>query len=135
MWERRIEAHALDALAKRHGLGTWLREIHTVQRDRSGRMISVRIVGEDDHKDLYGERLRSSLSLPSSQLVDARLQEDGSVVFRGHGYGHGVGLCQEGTLRSAKSGNSFREILEHYYPGAEVVALTSDLEFLLPPKP
>lgn len=135
IWDRRIEAADLDALAKRYGLGKWLREINTIERDASGRLLEVRLVGEEDHKDLAAERLRAALHLPSSQLVEARLQEDGAVIFRGHGYGHGVGLCQEGTLRSSKSGNSFREILEHYYPGAEVVALTSDLEFLLPPSP
>lgn len=135
LWERRVAAADLDGLAKRYDLGTWLREINTIERDPSGRLLEVRLVGEEEHKDLAAERLRAALHLPSTQLVEARLQEDGSVVFRGHGYGHGVGLCQEGTLRSAKSGDTFREILAFYYPGAEVVALTSELEFLLPPKP
>lgn len=135
MWERRIAAEDLDALAKRYDLGGWLREIHTVRRDRSGRLLEVRLVGEEDHHDLLAERMRAALHLPSSQLVDARLQEDGSLLLYGHGYGHGVGLCQEGTLRSSKSGNAYPEILAHYYPGAEIVALTSDLAFLLPPKP
>ena len=39
----------------------------------------------------------------------------------GRGWGHGVGLCQWGTQQMAKEGKSSVEILEYYYPGAELV--------------
>ncbi len=46
---------------------------------------------------------------------------DGSeVVVRGRGYGHGIGLSQEGAWRMAQLGFGFRAILEHYYPGARL---------------
>ena len=44
-----------------------------------------------------------------------------TAVFDGRGYGHGVGLCQFGAERLARSGKSHREILAWYYPGAELV--------------
>ena len=44
--------------------------------------------------------------------------EAGSFRFAGHGYGHGVGLCQWGARGMANDGKSWQEILLHYYPGA-----------------
>jgi len=40
------------------------------------------------------------------------------LVVRGQGFGHGIGLCQTGALARASQGQSFQEILAHYYPGA-----------------
>jgi stage II sporulation protein D len=39
---------------------------------------------------------------------------------RGGGNGHGVGMCQWGALGRARAGQSFREILQAYYPGTEI---------------
>ncbi|MDD4909815.1 MAG: SpoIID/LytB domain-containing protein [Candidatus Omnitrophica bacterium] len=46
--------------------------------------------------------------------------EGGNAVFDGFGWGHGVGLCQWGGYFMAKQGHDFEEILEYYYPGAEI---------------
>jgi stage II sporulation protein D len=46
--------------------------------------------------------------------------ENGSVVLEGVGAGHGIGLCQRGGADMARHGASFEEILQHYYPNAEV---------------
>ncbi len=39
------------------------------------------------------------------------------VVLSGKGFGHGVGLCQEGAMNMSKKGFDFRQILKYYYPG------------------
>lgn len=44
-----------------------------------------------------------------------------SVLIRGRGYGHGVGLCQEGAIKMSKQGRDYRSILTYYYPGIEIV--------------
>ncbi|XXF80575.1 SpoIID/LytB domain-containing protein [Myxococcaceae bacterium GXIMD 01537] len=41
-------------------------------------------------------------------------------VFTGRGYGHGAGLCQWGAKVLSDKGWTYRDILEHYYPGAEL---------------
>jgi stage II sporulation protein D len=46
--------------------------------------------------------------------------EGGAAVFRGRGSGHGVGLCQWGARGRAARGETYRQILAHYYPGAEI---------------
>jgi stage II sporulation protein D len=45
------------------------------------------------------------------------------VKLRGRGFGHGVGLCQEGSMRMAKAGRSYTEILHHYYTDVHLVDL------------
>jgi stage II sporulation protein D len=40
-------------------------------------------------------------------------------VFKGKGWGHGVGLCQWGAYGLAVGGKDWSEILNYYYPGAE----------------
>lgn len=51
-----------------------------------------------------------------------RLQDD-FLMVQGKGNGHGVGLCQFGTRKLAQQGQSFREILKHYYPTAQIKVL------------
>ena len=44
-----------------------------------------------------------------------------SIVLEGRGWGHGVGLCQTGARGLARAGASAEAILQHYYPGGEIV--------------
>ena len=46
-----------------------------------------------------------------------------SFVFKGSGWGHGVGLCQYGTQNMAKSGFKWFDILRHYYPEIDLVKI------------
>jgi len=41
-------------------------------------------------------------------------------IFRGQGYGHGVGMCQYGADGMARAGMGYREILARYYPGLRI---------------
>ncbi len=50
--------------------------------------------------------------------------ENNEVVISGKGYGHGVGLCQEGAMKMARSGYDFRQIAKFYFPGARIIDLS-----------
>ncbi|HHV59575.1 MAG TPA: SpoIID/LytB domain-containing protein [Clostridiaceae bacterium] len=43
-----------------------------------------------------------------------------SYKFIGHGWGHGLGMSQEGAKGMANAGFNFQEILQYYYTGAVV---------------
>jgi stage II sporulation protein D len=45
------------------------------------------------------------------------------LLVTGRGIGHRVGFCQNGASLMARSGKSFHEILQHYFPNAEIRAL------------
>jgi stage II sporulation protein D len=42
------------------------------------------------------------------------------IVISGKGYGHGVGLCQEGAMQMALKGYNYEDIIEFYYTGATI---------------
>ncbi|MBP5677705.1 MAG: SpoIID/LytB domain-containing protein [Bacteroidales bacterium] len=68
--------------------------------------------------DIPLTRIRVDWQLKStffSVSVDSATQ---NVILHGHGYGHGVGLSQEGAIRMVNLGYSYDSILYHYYTGA-----------------
>ncbi len=67
------------------------------------------------------KRVREDLKL-NSTYFSVRTQGD-EVVLQGRGFGHGVGLCQEGSMHMARNGRTYTEILHHYYTGVHVVDL------------
>lgn len=44
----------------------------------------------------------------------------GKFIFKVYGYGHGVGMSQEGAVQMAKNGKGYEEILTHYYTGTTI---------------
>lgn len=43
--------------------------------------------------------------------------KDGELILEGKGFGHGVGLCQEGAMRMAQYGYTYEQILHFYFTG------------------
>ena len=60
-------------------------------------------------------RIRTEMHLPSAYFT-VNLKGD-SIVLNGKGFGHGVGLCQEGAMKMARQGYSYRQIINFYYNG------------------
>lgn len=58
--------------------------------------------------------LREQFKLKST-FFDAEIVGE-EVLLHGRGFGHGVGLCQEGAMNMAKRGYTFDQILGYYYP-------------------
>ncbi len=53
-------------------------------------------------------------AVPSNRY---RVRRQGDLIqLRGRGMGHGLGLCQRGTLAMAAEGAGFQQILQHYLP-------------------
>ena len=46
-----------------------------------------------------------------------------AVEIEGHGWGHGVGLCQTGAVELASRNWGYERILKHYYSGIQLVKL------------
>lgn len=67
--------------------------------------------------------IRRDLRLRSS-FFDLTVQ-DGEVVLNGRGFGHGVGLCQQGAMQRAQQGHSYSEILGHYYTGVALINMSA----------
>ena len=100
-----------------------LTALEPVEKGPSGRIFRLRVTGTEGSfevgKELEIRRILSESHLKSSAF-EAEFTPDGNVVFHGRGWGHGVGLCQIGAAVMADEGYSCREILSHYYPGAQL---------------
>ncbi|HEX2057548.1 MAG TPA: SpoIID/LytB domain-containing protein [Actinomycetota bacterium] len=46
-----------------------------------------------------------------------------TVTITGGGWGHGIGMSQYGTLGRAQRGDGHKQILQHYYSGAQVTTV------------
>lgn len=65
-------------------------------------------------------RVRTDFRLKSTFFSVEYDKNAGNVILHGHGYGHGVGLSQEGTIRMVGLGIPYDEIIKHYYTGAYI---------------
>lgn len=96
--------------------------LEPVERGHSGRIKYLRINGTK-HSAVIGKELAIRRALSETHLKSSAFEvtADGDFfVLRGRGWGHGVGLCQIGAAVMASEGYDYRQILSHYYVGAEV---------------
>lgn len=122
-WQRSITK---AQLAKNVGLKQ-LKRIQIIERGSSGRILKLKLSG-DRELVLDGEfKIRQAFgNLPSSFFCvngmkgQSSMQLSGTIHLSGRGSGHGVGMCQVGTLRKARAGLSYTEILESYYPNTQI---------------
>lgn len=67
-------------------------------------------------KKVSGSEISKLLGLRSGNFEVS--YADGTFTFKVKGYGHGVGMSQNGANCMAKQGSNYQEILMHYYSGA-----------------
>ncbi len=105
-------------------------DLQPLERGVSGRISRLRIVGTKTAKTIGKElEIRKALShshlYSSAFVVEREMGGSQSIpqrfVLHGAGWGHGVGLCQIGAAAMGSRGYAYREILAHYYPGAEII--------------
>lgn len=100
--------------------------------DSSGRAAVIEITGANGQtKEVTGAALRETLGTDSlrSTLFTVTQAPDGSFTFSGHGWGHGMGMCQQGAIAMASDSPAatYDEILKHYYTGIGIAPLTPAL--------
>lgn len=104
-------------------------DLEPLERGTSGRIIRLKIVGTERVKTIGKElEIRRTLSpshlYSSAFIVEAEDENDEGIpqTFNiiGAGWGHGVGLCQIGAAMMAEKGYSYNQILEHYFPNAQI---------------
>ena len=69
--------------------------------------------------------IREDLNLRSAFF--SVIPEGDSLLLKGKGYGHGVGLCQEGAMSMSRSGHNFRQIINFYYSGVIITEIRNAL--------
>lgn len=72
-------------------------------------------------KTYSGQEIRTALGLKSAAFSVSYNEKDEKFVFSVKGSGHGVGMSQYGANCLAKEQKTYREILNYYYPGTQLV--------------
>lgn len=86
--------------------------------DISGRVKRVLVNGESKYV-ISGEELRRLFKLKSSKF---HVFDSQSLLFiEGSGFGHGVGMCQDGAYYLSETGMDYHRILKHYYQGVDIL--------------
>ncbi len=96
---------------KEKDIKKWVMVMHKTD---NGYIKTLRIGG----KDFSAIEVKDILSLPSATFT-ARLEND-SFIFTVKGKGHGVGMSQYSAEYMAQEGESYKEILAHFYPGTKL---------------
>jgi len=89
--------------------------ISVTERSASGTVTEMTAGG----KTLTGAEFRELFSLRSANFTVE--YADGQFTVTTKGSGHGVGMSQYGANAMAVAGSDYKEILLHYYTGAEIV--------------
>ena len=94
---------------------------------KSGRIHTLEITTNNGKFTAKADKIRwlfkrGGTILPSSFF---RIHRNGDQwILKGKGFGHGVGLCQMGARARAQAGQSYIQILTHYYPGITLEKFT-----------
>ena len=97
-----------------------IKSIHIQDTLKSGRIHTLVIETNNGSFTAKADKIRwlfkrGGTILPSSFF---RIHKNGNEwILKGKGFGHGVGLCQMGARARAQAGQSYIQILTHYYPG------------------
>lgn len=65
------------------------------------------------------KNVRQDLQLKSTYFNITK--EGDSVIFEGKGYGHSLGMSQEGAMRMTKLGYSYTDVLNFYYRNIQII--------------
>ena len=113
-WEAYFSVEEIIAGAKECGLQiSTLESIEIGDTGESGRAETIALNGQN----VNAAKLRIALGstkMRSTLLTNLRL-ENGKVLMRGKGYGHGVGMPQWGAYALAKEGKTAEEIVLYYF--------------------
>ncbi len=92
-----------------------------LERGGSGRVRLLRLQGSSGETILVeGLAVRWTLDIPETWFTAQRNRSDNGWIFTGHGWGHGVGMCQTGAFAMAQRGLGYQEILQHYFSGVRL---------------
>ena len=121
-----------EIIRKKSGIDVGrLENLVVVARGPSGRIYKLRIEGSKKTvivgKELEIRRWLSPSHLLSSAFVVSTEREANGTISRfildGGGWGHGIGLCQIGAAVMATKGFKAKDILAHYFTGAQIKKL------------
>ncbi len=124
-WTGTVSVTRVNQLLSKSGRARFeVDDMRPIERDDSDRYRAVLLRGEGREQRLKSSDLRSALGADLLRSTNFQVTRRGdNFIFEGRGWGHGVGMSQEGAQAMSKQGSSFKRILDYYYPGTDLVRI------------
>lgn len=110
-----------------------IENMEVVKRSPSGRILTMLVATDFGNVKLQKNEVRSAFEPPVSTLfyLDPIYQGNKlqGYTFTGGGFGHGVGLSQNGSYNLARLGWNAERILAFYYPETTIEPLNDSIVF------
>jgi stage II sporulation protein D len=136
-WTVEWDADSLARILRRTAAAQWgsgrapidhIRDIRVTRTGPSGRVTELRVSGDDADLTITAPDVRAMLRTPAGDVLGSSAfqlrtrTENGRLIITaaGAGWGHGVGLCQWGSVGRAREGQTYRTIVSAYFPGSEL---------------
>ena len=93
-------------------------QVEILERGPSGRATKIRVGAVT----LSAPALRLALGSDKmrSTFLESLTIKDGSLIMKGKGYGHGVGMSQWGARALAEEGKKAEEIIRYFFQGVQI---------------
>lgn len=124
LWEYKIsENDLIKKLSSKMKFQT-IRQIKVNNKSPASRIVDLSIEGNPKNLTIRAEDLRQRLgytNLKCTRFTANRIEND--FIFKGHGIGHGVGMCQLGAKAMADKGSNYKSILTFYFPTSRITKI------------
>ena len=101
-----------------------LKELKVTKKDSAGIVQELCLRAASGYHYVNGKKVYSLLKKIKSMCFSLERKRGRSIIFKGKGYGHHMGLCQWGARRMVDEGWNCQRILQFFYPGTEFMRLT-----------
>ena len=121
-WKQDIPNSKIKSYTQQAGLSGKLKSIKITQKTHTGRATKITIHTSKGTKTVACNPFRLALGLKSCKISEIKIHNN-HVHFEGRGYGHGIGMCQDGAAGMARQGKKYSQILKNYYPNSTLTTL------------
>lgn len=118
-WQMNLSRAKVENYAKSVGLSGSLKSLKIARKTDTGRATNITIRTTKGSKTVPCGKFRLATGIRSCKITKLSVRKK-DVHFEGKGYGHGVGMCQDGANGMARDGKNYKKILKNYYPGSDL---------------
>ena len=122
-WEAQLTIEEMKSLLqKKYGPMGAINSINFKKKE--GRVVDVTVMHAKGRLTIPGNTFR--LSIPDDKIRSLYFTSkkiSSGLILTGHGWGHGVGMCQWGARGLAKKGYGYKNILKFYYTNVAIASI------------
>jgi stage II sporulation protein D len=126
-WKKNFRSKDIQGKLNKNGYSLgFIQDIRVLERTPSGRAKTLKITTRDGMTDtITAVKFRELVGPNVLKSNDYDIKMAGYYFdVIGHGWGHGVGMCQWGAYEMSRQRYKYDRILEYYYPGAQITNIS-----------